>query len=71
MFKKVLVAYDGSAAAVKAFERSLEMAQCFAAQLAIVVVLRPPEFAEEAHGHEGVSASASRGHRRCVARLRY
>jgi nucleotide-binding universal stress UspA family protein len=47
MFKKLLVAYDGSAAAVKAFERSVEMAQCFGAQLAIVVVLRPPEFAEE------------------------
>jgi Universal stress protein family len=47
MFKRVLVAYDGSTAALKAFERSLEMAQCFGAQLAIVVVLRPPEFAEE------------------------
>ena len=47
MFKKLLVAYDGSAAALKAFERSVEMAKCFGAQLAIVVVLRPPEFAEE------------------------
>jgi nucleotide-binding universal stress UspA family protein len=47
MFKKILVAYDGSTAALKAFERSLEMAQCLGAQLAIVVVLRPPEFAEE------------------------
>ena len=47
MFKKLLVAYDGSAAAVKAFERSVEMAKAFNAQLAIVVVLRPPEFAEE------------------------
>jgi len=47
MFKKVLVAYDGSTAALKAFERSMEMVKCFNAQLAIVVVLRPPEFAEE------------------------
>jgi nucleotide-binding universal stress UspA family protein len=47
MFKKLLVAYDGSQAALKAFERALEMAKCFGAQLAIVIVLRPPEFAEE------------------------
>ena len=47
MFKKLLVAYDGSAPSLKAFERSVDMAKVFGAQLAIVVVLRPPEFAEE------------------------
>ena len=47
MFKKLLVGYDGSQAALKAFERALEMAKCFGAELAIVNVLRPPEFAEE------------------------
>lgn len=47
MFKKVLLAYDGSAASLKAFEQAVEMAKSFDAQLGIVVVLRPPEFAEE------------------------
>ena len=60
MFKKLLVAYDGSEAARKAFERSLEMAQCFGAQLAIVVVLRPPEFAEEVETRAVIENARSR-----------
>jgi nucleotide-binding universal stress UspA family protein len=47
MFKKILLAYDGSAPAKKGFERSLEMARCFNAELCIVAVARPPEFAED------------------------
>jgi nucleotide-binding universal stress UspA family protein len=47
MFKKVLLAYDGSAPAKKAFEQSVEMARCFNAELGIVSVVRPPEFAED------------------------
>jgi nucleotide-binding universal stress UspA family protein len=47
MFKKILLAYDGSGPAKKAFDRCLEMAQCFGAELSIVTVIRPPEFAED------------------------
>jgi len=47
MFKKILLAYDGSKPAEKAFTESVEMAQKFGAALAIVTVLRPPEFAED------------------------
>jgi len=47
MFKSILLAYDGSEPARKAFERSLEMAKSFQAQLSIVGVIRPPEFAED------------------------
>ena len=36
MFKKILLAYDGSDRAKKAFERCLEMARCFGAELSIV-----------------------------------
>jgi nucleotide-binding universal stress UspA family protein len=47
MFNKILLAYDGSEPAKKAFVRCLEMATCFKAQLSIVAVIRPPEFAED------------------------
>jgi nucleotide-binding universal stress UspA family protein len=47
MFKKILLAFDGSAPARKAFERSLEMTRCFDADLRIVAVIRPPDFAED------------------------
>lgn len=60
MFKKLLVAYDGSPAALKAFERSVEMAKSFGAQLAIVVVLRPPEFAEEVETRAVIEGARNR-----------
>jgi nucleotide-binding universal stress UspA family protein len=47
MFNKILLAYDESEPAKKAFDRCLEMATCFKAELAIVTVIRPPEFAED------------------------
>jgi nucleotide-binding universal stress UspA family protein len=47
MFKKILLAYDGSDPAKKAFDRCLEMAKSFSAELSIVSVVRPPEFAED------------------------
>lgn len=47
MFRQILLAYDGSQPSQKAFERSLEMAQALNAQLAIVAVVRPPDFAED------------------------
>jgi nucleotide-binding universal stress UspA family protein len=47
MFKKIVLAYDGSDPAKKAFERCLEMAKCFSAQLSIIIIVQPPEFAED------------------------
>jgi nucleotide-binding universal stress UspA family protein len=47
MFKRILLAFDGSAPAKKAFERALEMATCFEAELKVVAVIRPPEIAED------------------------
>jgi nucleotide-binding universal stress UspA family protein len=47
MFRKVLLAFDGSEPAAKAFERGVEMAKCMGAELSVVVVVRPPEFAED------------------------
>jgi nucleotide-binding universal stress UspA family protein len=47
MFRKILLAFDGSEPARKAFERAVEMAVCGGAELSVVVVVRPPEFAED------------------------
>jgi len=45
MFKRILLAYDESEPAQKAFDQSLDLAKCFGAELSIVTVIRPPEFA--------------------------
>jgi hypothetical protein len=47
MFNKILLADDSSEPAMKAFDRCLEMATCFKAQLSIIAVIRPPEFAAD------------------------
>ena len=47
MFKRILLAFDASVPARKAFAHSLEMARCFDAELRIVAVIRPPDFAED------------------------
>lgn len=47
MFTRLLLAYDSSEPAKKAFDRCLEMANCFKAELAVVTVVRPPEYAED------------------------
>ena len=60
MFKKILLAYDGSDPAKKAFERCLEMSRCFAAELSIVLVIQPPEFAEDVETEAIIEGARSR-----------
>ncbi|HSY46368.1 MAG TPA: universal stress protein [Steroidobacteraceae bacterium] len=69
MFKKILLAYDGSEPARKAFDRCLGMAQCFAAELSIVAVVRPPEFAEDVET-EAVIENARAHYQTELAKLR-
>ncbi len=47
MFRKILVAFDGSDPARKAFDVALDMAQKYQSDIHVVAVARPPEFAEE------------------------
>jgi nucleotide-binding universal stress UspA family protein len=47
MFQKILVGYDGSAPGRKAYEVALDMAKKYQAELHVVAVARPPEFAED------------------------
>jgi nucleotide-binding universal stress UspA family protein len=44
MINKILVAYDGSDPADKAFDYALEFAQRFSAELDLVSIIRPPEY---------------------------
>jgi nucleotide-binding universal stress UspA family protein len=45
--KHILVAYDGSESADRAFEQSVELASRYGAELTVLAVARPPEFGEE------------------------
>jgi nucleotide-binding universal stress UspA family protein len=60
MFNKILLAYDGSLPARKAFERCLELARLGGAELAIVNVLRPPEFAEDVETEALIESARAR-----------
>jgi nucleotide-binding universal stress UspA family protein len=69
MFTKILLAYDGSEPSKKAFDRSLEMAKCFKAELAIVTVIRPPDYAEDVET-EAIIENARNHFDQELARLR-
>jgi len=45
--KRILVAYDGSEAAGKAFDLALDLADKYDAELLVLAVARPPEFGTE------------------------
>ncbi|MDV7399414.1 universal stress protein, partial [Arthrospira platensis SPKY1] len=45
--KKILLAYDGSEAADKAYRHALDLAGKYGADLRVLAVASPPEFAED------------------------
>ena len=45
--KKILLAYDGSEAADKAYRHALDLADKYGAELKVLAVASPPEFAED------------------------
>ena len=45
--KKILIAYDGSEAADKAYRHALDLADKYGAELKVLAVASPPEFAED------------------------
>lgn len=47
MTRKILLAYDGSEPADKAFEFALDLARHYAAQLLVLAVARPPDLPED------------------------
>lgn len=47
MIKSILLAYDGSGPADKAYDQAAELAGKYGARLTVLAVARPPEFGEE------------------------
>jgi nucleotide-binding universal stress UspA family protein len=47
MIRHILVGYDGSEPAAKAFDYGLELALKYEAQLRVLAVARPPEFGDD------------------------
>ena len=47
MINRILLGYDGSASASHAFDFALDLATQYRAELHVLAVVRPPEFAED------------------------
>lgn len=69
MIKKILVAYDGSDAAKKAFRYALGLAKPFAAEVIVVSVAQPPEPATMVETHAWLD-SASEHYEKDFAAMR-
>lgn len=69
MYRKILLAYDGSAASQKAFETACRMAARKGTELFIVSVARPPEVADEVET-EAVIENSRKYHRRMLEKLK-
>ena len=57
MIRKLLVAYDGSEPAVRAFDFALDLARRFDAELHILAVARPPDFGTEVETEAVIESS--------------
>ena len=69
MIKRLLIAYDGSESADKAFDFALELAKRYGAELRVLAVARPPEFAEEVE-MEAVLENSTRHYESLLDRLK-
>jgi nucleotide-binding universal stress UspA family protein len=65
MIRKILLGYDGSASAEDAFAFALDLAQRYGAELHVLAVARPPEFAEDVET-EAVIENSVRHYREVV-----
>jgi nucleotide-binding universal stress UspA family protein len=69
MYRRILVGYDGSKSATKAFQKALELAAADKAELHVLTVVRPPEIGDDVEG-EAVIENSRRYHKKLLARLR-
>jgi nucleotide-binding universal stress UspA family protein len=69
MYRKILIAYDGSEASRKAFDTAADLAVWHNAELFVVSVARPPEVADDVET-EAVIESSRQYHRRMLAELK-
>jgi len=69
MYRKILVGYDGSEAARKAFDTALELAAKDGAELYVLSVARLPDVADDVETEAVIENSRNR-HRRMLAELK-
>lgn len=69
MYRKILIAYDGSDASKKAFEAAHKLASQNGADLWVLSVARPPEVGDDVET-EAVIENSRRYHRRLLAELK-
>jgi nucleotide-binding universal stress UspA family protein len=69
MFKKILMAYDGSDAAGRAFNLALDLAGKYGAAIRILAVARPPDFGGDVETEAAIEA-ARKHYRQIVKPLR-
>lgn len=69
MYRKILIAYDGSDASKKAFEAAHVLASQSGADLWVLSVARPPEIGDDVET-EAVIEHSRRYHRRLLAELK-
>jgi nucleotide-binding universal stress UspA family protein len=60
--KRILIAYDGSEAAGRAFDQALDLAGKYGAELDVLTVARPPEFGEEVETEAVIENSRHHAH---------
>ena len=66
--KRILVAYDGSAPAAKAFALALDFAAQYGAEVTVLAVARPPEFGSEVET-EAVTENSKKHYRQVLKPL--
>jgi nucleotide-binding universal stress UspA family protein len=69
MYRKILIGYDGSGAARKAFDTACELAAKHGAELIVLAVARPLEIADDVET-EAVIENSRRYHHGLLAELR-
>jgi nucleotide-binding universal stress UspA family protein len=69
MYRKILVGYDGSKAANKAFDSALELAKNHNAELYVLTISRPPEIGDDVET-EAVIENSREYHRKLLVPLR-
>lgn len=57
MIRKILVAFDGSEPAQKAYDMALDLGMKYASEIHVLAVARPPEFAEEVETEAAVESA--------------
>jgi nucleotide-binding universal stress UspA family protein len=68
MYRRILVGYDGSEAASKAFDSALELAKSHNAELYVLTISRPPEIGDDVET-EAVIENSREHHRKLLAPL--